>query len=575
MKILGIHDGHNASACLMVNSKIVSAVQEERLTKIKNFMGFPSLAVRESLALAGLDINDIDLVGINGIHMPMGWKTKRELLERYEKTKSFSDQVKWRLKQVKLIDKIYIDSIRKKRVEPLYSNGIPKEKIAFVDHHLAHAAAAYYGWGKYGEKILILTCDGAGDRVCATVNIGLNGEIKRLCAIPEEDSLGSLYAKVTYLMGMAPLEHEYKIMGLAPYSKRSSNSENVFNKFNSLFQFDQRNPCLWHRNKKVPATFYATKFLQELLYRERFDSVAAGLQKFFEVFLVNWVRNCIRKTGIRKIALGGGVFMNVKVNKLIMELPEVDDLFIFPSCGDETNAFGICYHLFAQEQMKGAQVIGMPALEHFYFGREYSNEEIAESIKKYKFDFPVAVRWENDIEKKTAELLAREEVVARFKGRSEFGARALGNRSILANPKQIKVVRIINEMVKNRDFWMPFCPSVMEELSQGYYQNPKKLSAPYMILSFDAKEEKIDSFIAATHPYDYTTRPQEVSQKHNPCYYSLLKHFKDLTQEAIILNTSFNLHGYPMVYSPDDAIEVFAKTGLRHLALGNYHISKK
>jgi carbamoyltransferase len=301
----------------------------------------------------------------------------------------------------------------------------------------------------------------------------------------------------------------------------------------------------------------------------RFDWVCGGIQKLTEDMLTTWIRNAVTETGVRKVVLSGGVFMNVKANKAIMELPEVEALFIFPSCGDETNAIGAAWHLYSEVKKQKGERIDIQPLEHFYLGSEFNEGEIDEAIKGYHFEKKVNIKECNDIEKVVAELIAKGEVVARFKGRMEFGARSLGNRSILANPSEWKVIKIINDMIKNRDFWMPFAPSMLGDRSHEYVVNPKGIKAPYMILTFDTKQEKVNKLIAAIHPYDSTCRPQEVYKDWNEGYYKLISYYSCLTGESTILNTSFNLHGYPIVCTPEDALEVFNRSGLTYLALEN------
>ena len=196
------------------------------------------------------------------------------------------------------------------------------------------------------------------------------------------------------------------------------------------------------------------------------------------------------------------------------------------------------------------------------------------ALRDYKFKHRILVEEESDIERKVAELLSHGRIVARFKGQCEFGARALGNRSILANASRIDSVRTINEMIKCRDFWMPFAPSVLEERSEDYFRKPKPMPAPHMIMTFDTHEQKRTAMAAALHPHDFTGRPQEVSEKTNPDYHRLIKYFEEKTGEGIILNTSFNLHGEPIVCTPEDALRVFDISGLEHLALENILLTK-
>jgi carbamoyltransferase len=262
--------------------------------------------------------------------------------------------------------------------------------------------------------------------------------------------------------------------------------------------------------------------------------------------------------------------MNVKLNKIIMELPEVTDLFVYPSCGDETNAMGAAYNVYAQL----ADYQSMSPLRDFYTGPEYSDAQIREAIDNYRFDRPVSVQETDDIEGDVAQLLARGEVVARFKGREEFGARAMGNRSILADPSRPEVVKLINDAIKSRDFWMPFAPSLLDRREQDYAVNQKNIAAPYMIMAFDSTD-RANEFRAACHPYDLTIRPQVVYRDWNPSYYDLLEKFERLTGRGIVLNTSFNLHGYPIVSRPEDALHVLDQSGLAWLAIGNFLLHKQ
>ncbi|MFZ5868047.1 MAG: carbamoyltransferase C-terminal domain-containing protein, partial [Thermodesulfobacteriota bacterium] len=294
-----------------------------------------------------------------------------------------------------------------------------------------------------------------------------------------------------------------------------------------------------------------------------------------EELLVQWVVNAVRETGIHQVALSGGVFMNVKANKRILELPEVHSLFIFPSCGDESNSIGAAYLLHAQSRLEQNHPVNIDPLGPFYLGGAFTDDEVEQAVRSYRPASRFRSRYIQDIEKLTAETIAAGHVVARAKGRMEFGARALGNRSILARPESSHVVQTINRMVKNRDFWMPFAPSVLAERAEDYYVKPKPFFSPYMIIAFDTRPEVRDKFPAAQHPYDRTARPQEVTEDWNPEYYGLLKYYEELTGEGIVLNTSFNLHGHPIVYRPEEALKVFDNSGLPFMALGNWWLWKE
>ena len=574
MLILGINDGHTAAACLYQDGQVRAAIQEERLRRIKNWAGMPTEAIAAVLRMTDTRPEDIDVVALNG-HWAAFSMTREQLMEEYRRINDVDVSVRRglrrALRRVALATPLYARQQGRRhagRIRELVRMGIPAERVVCVDHHTAHAAAAYYGQANFDDDILVLTCDGAGDRLCATVSVGRDGRLERLHAVDMADSIGNIYAMVTYLMGMVPLEHEYKLMGLAPYADPKG-VEQVYGELKRLIRFDARNPLGWERAGGCPETYCSYRFFRQLLDRKRFDAIAGGVQKFTEAVLLEWVRNCIRETGLHRLALGGGVFMNVKANKLIMELPEVRELFVYPSCGDETNAMGAAYAVYAQK----AGTAKMTPLRDLYWGPEFSDDEIAQALRGFEFRAPVRYEREDPIEPRVARLLAEGHVVARFKGREEFGARSLGNRSILADPRNTEVVREINEAIKARDFWMPFCPSVLAERSPDYLVNPKGVRAPYMILSFDTTERWTE-FRAGLHPFDRTARPQEVSAEWNPDYHALIEEFQRLTGVGAVLNTSFNLHGFPIVSRPEGALDVLDRSGLRHLAIGNWLVSK-
>lgn len=570
--ILGLHDGHNASAAILQDGRIVAAVQEERLCRVKNQGGLPREALSDLWSVSGIQSSSIQKVALNGKYMTYDHWDRDQLLKTYESSGGLLTKTKQPLKGT-FVDNLYQGMKAKERQQYLATIGFENGRVAPVVHHTAHAAAAYYGSGWKG-KVLVLTCDGGGDRLSASVSIGEAGQLRRLASIPENDSIGHLYSMVTYFMGMSPLEHEYKVMGLAPYVGDSHKAAEQSSIFADLFQFDPKTPLIWHRRKGVPPMFSAYGLIRKLLYRQRFDLVAAGLQHFTEMMLTRWVQNCVRETGIPRVVCGGGVFMNVKANKEILALPEVEQLFIFPSCGDETNSIGAAYWVHAQEDLKANRPVDIEPLSSIYWGGDIKDSEAECALRAFSGGSRIQYEYVDNIELRVAETLAKGEVVARAKGRMEFGARSLGNRAILARPDKPEIVRVINDMIKNRDFWMPFAPAVLAERAADYYVKAKPMAAPYMIIAFDSLPETRAKFPCAQHPYDHTIRPQEVTESSNPDFYRLLKHYEDLTGEGIILNTSFNLHGFPIVYNPKEAIDVLDRSGLKYLAVGNWWVWK-
>ena len=568
MRILGIHDGANSCAGLVDDGRVVAVMQEERLTGVKNYAGFPHRAIAEVLRMGGCGLSDVEFVALGSQHMPFP-VSRDDLVEKFRRHTTPSGMMRRVARRTKIND-WYREQRRRDRLVQLQRAGIDPQKVKYVDHHFAHAAAAYFASPWPNDRVLVLTCDGGGDDLSATVNIGEGGRLTRLAQIPDADSLGIIYAVVTFLLGMVPNEHEYKLMGLAPYAPAKA-SESVFAVLRDYLKMSPHNPLIWERGKGYPPALYAYGFLRRAFELKRFDWICGGLQMFTESLLTQWVRSCVRETGVPKVALSGGVGMNVKANKSIAELPEVESLFVFPSCTDESNAVGAAWYVYANELLARGEPVRVPPLGPLYWGPAFSDAECEAAFRAQANGF--RVKECEDVEAETARLLARGEVVARFSGRMEFGARALGNRSILADPADFRVVRIINEMVKSRDFWMPFAPSVLEERGPRYVLNPKGLRYPYMILAFDSNGNA-DDFIGAIHPYDRTLRPQEVYASWNPEYHRLIGEFERLTGRAIILNTSLNLHGYPLVCSPDQALGVFLQSGLPHIALGRFLLSK-
>ncbi len=588
MNVIGIHDGHNASVAAIQNGRVIAACQEERLSRVKNQGGTPVKALEDTLRIGGINSFDqVDKVVVAGKISQPPYITRADVLQDYANMRRFGKSWLGGLRSISADNKLFrnlrmlsqskrqINQAQSLRSASLAKAGVPLEKITFVDHHTAHASSAYYGLADYDNQILVLTNDGAGDGICATVSVGHRGRLQRISSITEDNSLATIYAMVTYMMGMTPLEHEYKIMGLAPYYKGNVDSNPVYQGLLEVFEWHSDDPMQWCRRTGIPRVGYLWKYLDELLTIERFDTIAAGVQAFVEHFLVEWVKRCIRETGLSRLAVSGGTFMNVKANQAILSLPEVDELFVFPSCGDETNSVGAAYWYYANQKLSANERVDIDSMGSIYWGGEFHDDDIESILDTYSFTAK-DVRWEkhDDVEGKVAELLADGQVVARFKGRMEFGARALGNRSILANASQPNVVRYINDIIKSRDFWMPFAPSVLAEYSTDYFHKPKSTKACYMVMSFDTIIHKRNSIFAALHPQDGTARPQEVYPDDNPEYESLLRKYQSISGDGAILNTSFNLHGYPLVYSPNDALKVFDESGLEYLAIGNFIVAK-
>lgn len=591
MIILGINSSHLATACLLKDGKIVACISEERLTRVKNQSGLPLQSIQECLKVAGLKIEEVDYLALDfvdpkyhlGFTIYQGEKGKLTQNKKLNSTqKVFS--LFWKLKEQVLIifpsSRYIIDYsltlfyrlfINPKLNEELLEKiegeiGISRAKVVKVDHHTAHSLSAYYSSPYLKTKpILSFSLDAMGDGVCATVSLIKNGNIKPLATTPFGSSIGDLYAQTTAYLGMSMGEHEYKVMGLAPYSH--------LNYYKPLLQ--KLKDLIWVNSNLTFGTKYHShyfyKVLPQLYSYYRFDVISGALQALTEGVVSEWIKLAIKKTGVSDIVCSGGVFMNVKMNQKIIELNEVKNMFIIPSSGDESAAMGAAYWVYAS--LKNKKLPEIESLKDLYLGGEFTEKEIKQVLKNKRFKKYKITRPEK-LEQTAAKLISEGQVVARFSGRMEFGARSLGNRSILANPSKLEGLYIINEQIKSRDFWMPFAPSILEEDTDKYILNPKKMPAPYMIITFDSTEDGKDKLKAAMHQYDHTIRPQIVYKHWNPSYYELIKEFKKLTGIGAVLNTSFNLHGSPVVYTPEDALHVFENSGLMNLTLGPFLIQK-
>jgi len=589
MNILGIHYGHNATVALSQNGRIVFAMSEERLNRLKNSNGFPVLvldyiyknlirpeevdaAVIFQKDIAGyLDMKNRGFksarnFGIGNINFGRAYSFKNHL---FSKISGF-----WALRS-KLGRFRHMWWEKTLRAEAMQyfvqSLKLPQEKILFCGHHEAHAYACGFNL-EPTRKTLVFTMDGEGDGLSSTVNVFQNYNLETLSANPVNVSIGYFFTEITKLLGMTPNEHEFKVMGLAPYAKQEKARE-LYEKFKDLITLDEN-----LQFKSQSDTRRLEYFLLEKLYGQRFDTIAAMAQIFLETKVLEWVKAWVKKTGVSDLALGGGVFMSVKLNQKILELPEVNSVFVMPSAADESTAIGACAFGNIQLAGRAGQAPKLAPFTDLYWGREYENAEIEKVLKEgdcYERHSIEKFEGEFELERKIAALLSENQVVARMKGRSEWGARALGNRSILANPQSRDTVRIINEMIKNRDFWMPFAASVLEEDVARYFINPKNIFAPYMAITFETTELARRHLTSAIHPYDFSCRPQVVTQSYNPSYYALISEFKKITGIGGILNTSFNLHGEPNVENPTDALRTLEDSGLKYLALGNFLISKE
>ncbi len=573
MRILGIHDGHTSTVCYLEDGLIRDAVSEERLTRLKGQGGFPSRAIDLILDARKLSGKDFDRIALVGYLKPL------MSIEEYGcgRQKYFPRIVRLYPGNPRKLIRSYVSRGRKKRlrspqvVAGFNRHGLDMGKAMLVEHHQSHAATAYYlsPFHLQHKKTLVVTLDGSGDGLCGTVSVvDENGNWRRLKDLSTFDSLGMVFSRITQYLAMKPWEHEYKLMGMAPYASRKY-SLVVREILRSYIRL--ADDGLEFEN---PRRLWGNSLLERMykdLRRHRFDAVSAGVQILHEELVVALIRNWIQRTGCKRLAVAGGCFMNVKANKLIMEMDECEELFVMPSGGDESCAIGAALWAYQQE----LPIDGNPIqpVEGLYWGPDFDDSQIEQAVsaKAQELEF----RRCDDIEAESAKLLAEHKIIGRLSGRMEWGARALGNRSIVANPSRPQNLRKLNAAIKMRDFWMPFAPSILYERRSDYAVMPKDFVSLHMTMAYDSTPKAREQLIAALHPYDFTMRPQFVSKEHNPKYHKLISEFERLTGIGGVLNTSFNLHGWPIICSPEDAIWTLMKSDLDYITINDYLVWKK
>ncbi len=587
MNILGINDGHQSSAAMIVDGHVLAAIAEERFTRRKNEHGYPVNAIRECLKIVGLESEDIDHVAIATRNLPPSY-----FMIRRDSDFSISDFWKeqteyWYPKIYKNKNISYLDIFKDKNYPEnfLYDShfiksqsdtdgmrlarqdyvskqlNIEKKKITFYDHHECHAYYGVMAADTSSEPRLVFTADGFGDGANASIWVSNQGKALEKILHTHKCHIGRMYRYATLLLGMKPAEHEYKVMGLAPYANPDY-SEQAYNIYAETLQVNGIDFCY---NKEPKDNFF---YFKEKLAGQRFDSIAYGIQKRCEELITEWIGNGVRELGISNVIFSGGVAQNIKANKKVWEMDSVNDFFVPAGAHDESLSLGAAY-------LAHINSLGIKSNFFFpgpYLGTQYSSKDLENVIKNYKNkkNFVISKASTKDI----ARLLVEGEVIGWMNGRMEFGARALGCRSIIAHAGNPEVIKKINDQVKKRDFWMPFAPSIKSDREKDYIINPKKLDSRLMTIGFDSTELARKEIPAALHPYDYTVRPNVIYKKDNEKYYSLLEEFEKLTGIGAILNTSFNLHGEPVVESPIHAISTFERCGLKYLYVCGWLIKK-
>jgi carbamoyltransferase len=574
MIILGLSGavGHDASAALYIDGKLVAAAEEERFLRDKHAKGrFPLLSSRFCLEFAGLQPDDIDIVAFPyspiSLLSPARWHYAR----RY-----------WYAPD-RALQAIFNGNRRYRRnvrgvMEMLDQLGVSRGRISFrpIEHHLAHASSAYHLSG-FREKTAILGIDGKGEYATTFFGYGENGKIHKIKEFYDPDSLGGMYGALTEYLGFEMLDGEFKVMGMAPYGDPGKHDLSRLIRYDRKgFSVDTRlvNVIGMRRYKENGKGYYFSNKLVDWLGPKRqgdaiddpYIDYAAGIQKLLEdvsLGLIDYyLGDILRETG--KLCFAGGAALNVKLNQRIIALPYVQELFVQPAASDAGTAIG------AASWVANEQGDPVEKMEHVYLGPSYTTAQCVEACKACEH----APQWEvlEDAPAHAAGLLAAGNPVAWFQGRMEFGPRALGNRSILGDPATRAIADRINEQIKYRERWRPFCPSMLDTVAADILQTGHP--SPYMTFTFDVAESWKSRIPEVVHE-DGTARAQIVTRDTNPRYYRLIQELEQRTGNAVVLNTSLNRRGEPMVCSPADALNMFYGSDLEYLVMEDVLVTKQ
>lgn len=562
MKVLGIHIGHDSSAALVVDGKIVADVAEERCTRTKHYCGLPIRAIEYCLTSQGITMADLDAVAV---------PTRNSLPDLNFLLDLQGSRVQPRTRARRAIDFVGGIMNRPEAKPPLYIKNFPlpaKTALVHVEHHRAHAASGYYTSGTR-EKQLVVTIDGAGDGVSITLWRGENGRLEKLEEFPTTASLGWFYSNVTEALGWWHGDGEGKTMGLAPYGD-PARCQGVLDSFAPGFSqgalvkpHDFGRAGFWNEGGAVQWHFDESYAIRELINKHGREDIAAEAQRVLEVQVKNLVFPWMDREKTRNLTAAGGVMLNVKLNQRLWESGRIDRHHTFPNPGDAGLAAGAALDAYFQANPDAP----IHPLEDLYLGPEYTDDEIEDALRLRRISY----RRVDDIEAFTAKQLAENRIVGWFQGRMESGPRALGARSILMSANRAENKDIINARVKFREAFRPFCPSLLWEKKNEYLEHAR--DEFFMITSFTCPEARRGGIPAVVHA-DHTLRPQTVKQSYNPRFWHLINEFGKLTGEYLLMNSSFNVMGEPIVCQPREAIRCFYDNGIDVLVLGNFVIEK-
>ncbi|MCL5100757.1 MAG: hypothetical protein M1122_02285 [Candidatus Marsarchaeota archaeon] len=573
MTTLGIHDMHDAGAATVADGVIKGAINEERFTKKKNDVGFPIHSIRYLLETSE-DVQNIAVPWYGGsalfARMYPKLEANRRMLWRKEVKKPSNLSLNFRNMIFNVMQNQRPKSLWKRAgvgigtriISKRLSNFGINKKIHFVDHHLAHASSAYYPSGF--KEALIITLDGAGDGLSGTVSIGDNGTIKRINQFNAGSSLGIFYGAATIALDMRYSEDEGKLMSLAAYSYPTEIKE-----LNDVVHYDEHKRQLV--SKKGPKFEYllAEYLKNHFLWNHEREAFAYAVQRHVESQVLKIIKQYIHETNIHNVAVAGGFFSNVIVNMLVNQLPEVDNLFVFPQMGDGGLALGAAFYVDFLTNGR----INHKQIDNVYYGPEYSPEEIEHVLKKYSSENKITYEERVDIAGFTAEkMVDKNDIFLWFQGRMEYGPRALGNRSVIALANKIENRKAINLIIKKRPYYQPFASTILEEDKNELLENAAKTNR-FMTVAYNVNKDNAGSLAAASH-IDGTTRPQMLGNE-NKLYRELLLTLKKKTGIGAVLNTSLNKHGFPIAINPENAIWTLLNTGAKNLSIGSFFVEKK
>ncbi len=583
---------HDSAACILKNGEIIAAAQEERFTRVKHDQSYPYNAIEFVLKYSKLKIYDIDQI----VFFEKPFLKFERLLETYvafapKGFVSFSKAMPIWIKEKLFQKNLLLDKLKSHG-----KNFKPDEKIFFSDHHLSHASSAFFP--SPFEEAVVLTADGVGEWATTTVAIGYKNklEIKKELHFPH--SLGLLYSAFTYYTGFKVNSGEYKLMGLAPYGnpiytdkvkklidiKKDGTfrlNQKYFNYATGLTMTNNLFNNLFGQKPRNPKKENITQFHMD---------IAASIQEVTEEIMIKLAKSIREEYGLKNLCLAGGVALNCVANGKILQKNIFENIWIQPAAGDAGGSLGAALAFWHIEQGNKRRINLNDAMNGSYLGGEYSQNEIEKELNNIGAIFQT-YNYEDLIEN-TSEFISQEKAVGWFQGRMEFGPRALGARSILADPRSDKMQKNLNIKVKFRESFRPFAPSILrEELSNWFEMD---VDSPYMLLVANIDEDKRiqmskeqnnlfgieklnikrSSIPAVTH-VDYSSRIQTVSKKTNKIFYDLISKFKEKTGCPIVINTSFNVRGEPIVCTPTDAFKCFMGTNLDYLIIGNCILDKK